>query len=219
MSPEISRFSQELAAKVGEEALSKNCSKGVSVFREGDKYLGPWLLVKGSVVLVKSSAAGKEQLVREIEPGEVFAEVPLFKTFGWYPITARCATAAELRLLPVEKAKACLQADPKLAWLAACALAGRLSDFRETFFDLTLADAQKRLLRYLVRRLEGKPNAELGIVRLGINHQDLALLLGIRPESLSRALTELEEAGKLKRLARQTVQLFPKNISKESLEW
>jgi CRP/FNR family transcriptional regulator len=219
MDPLIAGFSRELVRLVGSEALSKHCSKGVHVFQEGDKYRGPWALVKGAVVLAKTSAAGREHLVRQIEPGEVFAEIPLFKSIGLYPINARCATASELLLLPEQKVRQVLTQDPKMAWMAACALAGRIADFREILFDLTLADVQKRLLRYLMRRLEGRPNAVLGVVRLGITHQDLALLLGIRPESLSRALKDLEESGKLKRLSRQTVQLFPKRIPKEELEW
>jgi CRP/FNR family transcriptional regulator, dissimilatory nitrate respiration regulator len=219
MDPQVMKFSRELVRRIGRGALSKNCSKGVYVFREGDRYMGPWVLIKGVVLLVKTSASGKEQIVRQIEPGEVFAEVPLFKGIGWYPIHARCAVASELLRLPVEKVRECLTKDPQLAWMAACSLAGRIADFRETFFDLTLADAQKRLLRYLVRRLEGKPNPSLGVVRLGISHQDLALLLGIRPESLSRGIKELEKTGKMRRLSRQTFQLFPTKISADELDW
>lgn len=201
------------------EALFKTCSKGVLVFREGDPYAGPWMLSKGSVVLVKSSVAGKEQIVRQIDAGEVFAEVPLFKNVGWYPINARCATMCELHLLPAKKVHALLNSDPALAWSAACALADRITGFRDSLLDITLADARKRLILYLLRRLDGKPNASLGVVRLGISQQDLALLLGIRAESLSRALSELEGEGKLKRLSRQTFQLFKKQISKEDMEW
>ncbi len=219
MDAQILTFSRQLFQRVRLHALSKTCSKGVYVFREGDAYAGPWILHKGAVVLVKSSISGREQIIRQVEPDEIFAEVPLFKNIGWYPINARCATKCELHLLPVEKVRQCLKSDPKLAWTAACSLAGRIADFRDAFFDLTLADTQKRLVRYLVRRLQGRPNASLGVVRLGISHQDLALLLGIRPESLSRALTELERSGKLRRLSRQTFQLFLKKIPREEMEW
>lgn len=219
MNAHIQKFSRELFQALGKDALSKTCSRGVLVFREGDPYLGPWLLEKGSVVLVKSSLAGKEQIVRQVDAGEVFAEVPLFKNVGWYPINARCSTACELYLLPAERVRALLNSDPKLAWSAACALADRITGFRDSLLDITLADARKRLILYLLRRLDGKPNASLGVVRLGISQQDLALLLGIRAESLSRALSELEGEGKLKRLSRQTFQLFKKQISKEDMEW
>lgn len=218
MDPLISKFSRQLFEAVGTHALSKTCSKGVCIFREGDDYAGPWILHKGAVVLVKSSANGREQIVREVEPGEIFAEVPLFKNIKWYPINARCAANCELHLLPTARVVECLKSNSDLAWSAACSLAGRLADFRDTFFDLTLADTQQRLIRYLLRRLESRPNASLGVVRLGISHQDLALLLGIRPESLSRALTELEQAGKLRRLSRQTFQLDMKKIPKYDSE-
>ena len=219
MDPQILNFSRQLFEKLRKDALSKTCSKGVLVFREGEKYAGPWVLHKGAVVLVKSSRSGKEQIVRQIEPGEVFAEVPLFRNIDWYPVNARCATRCELHLLPVVKARECLKSDRKVAWPSACSLAGRIAEFRDAFLDITLADARQRLLRYLLRRLDGKPNASLGVVRLGISHQDLALLLGIRAESLSRALTDLERAGKLRRLSRQTFQLFLNKIPKEEMEW
>jgi CRP/FNR family transcriptional regulator len=219
MNTHILKFSQELLQALRKDVRSKTCSKGVLIFREGDSYAGPWILCKGSVVLVKSSVAGKEQIVRQIDEGEVFAEVPLFKGVNWYPVNARCATSCELYLLPAEKVRARLASDPALAWSAACALADRITGFRDSFLDVTLADARKRLILYLLRRLEGKPNASLGVVKLGISQQDLALLLGIRPESLSRALSELEREGKLKRLSRQTFQLFQKKFSKDEMEW
>jgi CRP/FNR family transcriptional regulator, dissimilatory nitrate respiration regulator len=210
----IENFSRLLAKKTAHAALSKKCSKGVFLFREGTKYLGPWLLEKGTLVLVKSSTSGKEQVVRQIEPGEVFCEVPIFRNVDWYPINARCSTACDLALLPVEHVKAALRNDPELAWAASCALAARITEFRDIVFDLTLTEAKQRLLRYLLRKLAGRTNASLGVVRLGMSHQDLALLLGIRPESLSRALTDLETAGKMRRLSRQTFQLVQKNIER-----
>jgi CRP/FNR family transcriptional regulator len=218
MNANILRFSKELFQALRAEARSKTCSKGVLVFREGDPYSGPWMLSKGSVVLSKSSVSGKEQIVRQIDVGEVFAEVPLFKNVDWYPINARCVTQCELYLLPAQSVRARLSSDPALAWFAACALADRITGFRDSFLDVTLADARKRLVLYLFRRLEGKPNASLGVVKLGISQQDLALLLGIRAESLSRALSELEKEGKLKRLSRQTVQLFKNKFSPEDME-
>jgi CRP/FNR family transcriptional regulator, dissimilatory nitrate respiration regulator len=218
MDPIVQQYSKLLFEKVKKQALSKSCSKGVLVFREGDKYLGPWILHQGSVVLVKSSTAGKEQIVREIGPGEVFAEVPVYKNIDWYPLNARCAESSELSLLPTEAVKSALKKDAELAWLAACALASRVTEFRDIIFDLTLAEAKQRLIRYLLRKLENRPNSSLGVVRLGISHQDLALLLGIRPESLSRALTDLEKAGKIKRLSRQTFQVFRAQLAKDDYE-
>jgi CRP/FNR family transcriptional regulator, dissimilatory nitrate respiration regulator len=218
MEPSVLQFSKRLFEKVQKSALSKSCSKGVFVFMEGEKYLGPWILHKGGVVLVKSSTGGKEQIVKQIEPGEVFAEVPIFKNVDWYPLNARCSEASELSLLPKDAVKSVLKKDSELAWLATCALASRVTEFRDIIFDLTLAEAKQRLIRYLLRKLESRPNPSLGVVRLGISHQDLALLLGIRPESLSRALTDLEKAGKIKRLSRQTFQLFQRHLAKADYE-
>ena len=219
MDAQVREFSELLRARAAKVALSKTCSKGVFVFLEGAPYLGPWVLQRGSIVLVKTSSSGKEQILRQVEPGEVFAEVPIFRDLAWYPINARCASDCELSLLPVAEVRRLLKTDPKLAWAAARALSGRVAEFRDIIFELTLAEAKQRLLRYLLRRLEGRPNASLGVVRLGISLQDLALLLGIRPESLSRALTELEATGKLKRLSRQTFQLFLKQITQQDRVW
>lgn len=214
----ILHFSKALLEHLGGAVRSKTCSKGMFVFTEGSKYSGPWILNKGVVVLSKSSSEGKEQIVKQVEPGEWFAEVPIFRDLDWYPINARCVSSCDLTLLPAGEVKNALQKNPELAWMAACALSRRITEFRDIIFDLTLAEAKQRLLRYLLRRLEGRPNASLGIVPLGISHQDLALLLGIRAESLSRALTELENSKKIKRLTRQTFQLFLKNIPLEERE-
>jgi CRP/FNR family transcriptional regulator len=219
MDAPLARFAALLAARLGPRAVPRRFAKGAFVFREADPYLGPWLLREGAVVLVRTSHSGKTHIVRQVEPGEAFAEVPLFRELGRYPVDARCASRSTLLLLPADEVRRLLRSDPALAWAAAAALASRATELRDAIFELTLAEAKQRLLRYLLRRLEGRPNAALGVVPLGINLQDLALLLGIRPESLSRALTELEAAGKLKRLSRSTFQLFLKRITRQDREW
>lgn len=216
--PPTQGLSDLLLKKVGAEALPRRCAKGDFVFREGERYQGPWILEKGVAVILKVSSAGKEQIIRQIEPMEMFAEIPLFLPADKYPINVRCATPCDLVLLPAGKVRRALQKDPSLSWTAACALAERIAHFRDSLLDLTLAEAKQRLLRYLLRRLETMPNAGFGVVRLGLSLQDLALLLGIRPESLSRALADLESSGKLKKLSRQTFQVFLKNIRQEDRE-
>ncbi len=214
MDEPIARFGRMLFESFRPPPVRRRSARGVFVFREGDAYLGPWLLHTGSVLVVRVARSGREQVVRQIGPGELFAEVPLFQEVGAYPVSARCAAASELSLLPVAAARRALRRDAVLAWAGARALASRIVEFREAMLDLTMAEARQRLMRYLLRRIEG-PHPEFGLVRLGISHQDLALLLGIRPETFSRLLAGLEAEGKLKRLSRQTLQLFLKKITEE----
>ena len=70
------------------------------IFSEGDPAENLYILADGVVDLIKSSPDGKEQLIRQVDEGETFAEAAMFSGES-YPVTA--ITRSEGSLLIISK--------------------------------------------------------------------------------------------------------------------
>src|SRR3990172_2305824 len=69
-----------------------------TLFREGEKGHSMFLMAQGTIQLFKTSAEGKEVVIKLVKPGEIFGEVVLFET-DRYPVSACALTPAEVFLL------------------------------------------------------------------------------------------------------------------------
>ena len=61
-----------------------------------------FLLMSGNIQLCKYSSAGKETVIKVVQPGEIFGEVILFEQ-DCYPVTAIALSAVKLIELPREQ--------------------------------------------------------------------------------------------------------------------
>lgn len=181
------------------------------LFTEGSRYEGPWRLQRGSAILTETAPGGRKVL-RPLVAGDVFAEEPLFGNQDHYSSDVLCTTSAELLLLPIEDAKDLIRSEPRFAWTAACLLAEKASELEDQICECTLMGVTQRVLIHLVRKIEKKVRGPFKIVRMGLCHRQLAANIGIRPETLSRALRKLEAAGKIRKLGRSSFQLFMDKI-------
>jgi CRP/FNR family transcriptional regulator len=168
--------------------------KKEAFFFEDDEGENIYFLVSGIVKLYKTNDEGKEAIVHFVKPGELFAEILLFLKHR-YPVTAE-ATEASLALgINAKKLYHLIEQKPDLAIKLIGMMAQRIKYFLSIIENLTLSDAKNRLLKYLKMQANKKNDNS---VILPITKGDLAILLGITPETLSRLLKKLSEEGIIK---------------------
>lgn len=168
--------------------------KKEAFFFEEDEGENIYFLVSGIVKLYKTNGEGKEAIVHFVKPGELFAEILLFLKHR-YPVTAE-ATEASLALgINAKKLYHLIEQKPDLAIRLIGMMAQRIKYFLSIIENLTLSDAKNRLLKYLKMQANKKNDNS---VILPITKGDLAILLGITPETLSRLLKKLSEEGIIK---------------------
>lgn len=167
----------------------KACSKGEMIFQEGESAAALFILVSGSVELIKSSPGGKEQFVRQIKKGETFAEAAMFAGDA-YPATAIARAKSEMVMIDKKRFVAFVRAHPDIALKIMGAMAKLLRHLNSLVSDISLGSVMGRLAGFLISRSEESRGKTF---ELGMQKRDLAFRLGTVAETLSRNLKKLRD--------------------------
>ncbi|MBT3311445.1 MAG: Crp/Fnr family transcriptional regulator [Desulfobacterales bacterium] len=173
-------------------AVEKEYGRGRSIFIEGDKGNGFYIVAEGSVKIFKVSMEGKEQILHIFGPGEPFGEVPVF-TGKMFPANAEAISKSSLLFFPRDDFINLISRNPSLALNMLGVLSMRLRQFTVQVENLSLKEVPGRLAGYL--RLLSKEQDNNVQVVLNISKNQLASLLGTIPETMSRIFTKMSERG------------------------
>lgn len=176
--------------------VSKEYKKGDVIFQEGEPGDGLFFVIHGAVKIVKLNEEGKEHIIHILGPGELFAEVLLFKK-GVYPATAVSQQDSCVGKILNSDLEAELLQDNHLALAMIRALSNRLQVAQQKIRNLALADASEKVIQTLKQLSieKGEPRAGEIAIFLPMNRQDLANLMGVSRETLARILAEWQDEG------------------------
>lgn len=152
-----------------------------------------YILHAGAVKIVRSSADGRQQLLRVLHPGDFDGDQGLLmdqqhqaQAVAMAPVTACVLYKKDFQTL--------LAQYPAIASQVIAALAQRIAALETQTTLVTTADVATRLAHYL-----GELAEALGpTFTLPMKKKELAEFLGTTPETLSRKLRELEAAKVIK---------------------
>ncbi|MBL8896817.1 MAG: Crp/Fnr family transcriptional regulator [Planctomycetes bacterium] len=190
--PLLKPLREEMLTELASTARALEFAGNEVVFRAGEPAAALYGVLSGSVVLYRSSADGREQVVHDTGAGRTIAEAAVFQ-YGSFPVHARAGTRGA-RLAQVEGARflAILDRDPAAMHSVLAALCRRLHELVDRVEILSLPDAGQRLARFLLR-LPAEGRAGSFRVRLPVAKKDLAAQLAMTPETLSRVLKRWRE--------------------------
>lgn len=168
--------------------VEKEFGKGETIFSEGDKGAGFYVVSQGLVKIFKVSLEGKEQILHIFGPGEVFGEVPVFMGEN-YPANAVSIQKSRLLFFPRMAFVDLVSQNPSLSLNMLAVLSMRLRQFAAQIENLSLKEVPGRLASYLI--LLYREQNQTGSILLTISKSQLASLLGTIPETLSRILAKM----------------------------
>lgn len=171
-------------------AVEQAYGKGQTLFLEGSKATGFYLILSGRIKIYKLSLEGKEQILHIFGTGECFGEVPVFAG-GNYPAHATTLEPSSVLFFPRDAFVALIKKEPALALNMLAILSKRLRRFTHLIEDLSLKEVPGRLAAYLLYLSEH--NKQLDSFDLDITKTQLASLLGTIPETLSRILGKMSQ--------------------------
>jgi CRP-like cAMP-binding protein len=179
-------------------AAPRRFGKRETVFREGERGDGFFVVASGKVKVFKLSEEGKEQVLHVLEPGQTFAEAVIFEG-GAYPAHAEALSDAELLFLPKRPFLELLEKHPKVAIRMLASLSRWLKRMTDLVESLSLRDVEARLVFYLSEELKARGVAPKDgvILELEVSKNVLASRLGTVPETLSRTLKKLQDEGRI----------------------
>lgn len=169
-------------------AVEKRFNKGQTIFSEGDKTTGFFVIVDGRVKIYKVSSEGKEQILHIFEAGQSFGEVTVF-TGQQMPANAQTLAKTNLLLFARTAFVELVTSNTSLALNLLAIMSKKLRQFAAQIENLSLKEIPARLASYLIY-LSEEQGTEDAVV-LNVSKGQLASLLGTIPETLSRIFAKL----------------------------
>ena len=167
---------------------------GQLLFDRGQPAQHFFIVLGGQVNLVLYSKAGEEKIVDILGPGQSFAEAVMFMEGSAYPVTATAAARSQVARFSNRDYISNLRESPDTCLRMLGHLSQRLHMRLREIEYLTLESATYRLVRLIESRLPPEQSGPTEIT-LAESRQELASRLSMKPETLSRILRQLSNAG------------------------
>ncbi len=183
------RNDREFYDKIDSISSLVNKKKKEIIFLEAQKGKNLYFLITGNIKLYKTNEEGKEAVIHFVEPGEFFAEIILFLE-NRYPVSALAIKNSYLLSIDSSKLFKLVEQSPDFAMKLIGVFAQRLNYMANIIKNLSIMDTKEKFLNYL-DTIKNRDNT----ATLNIPKQEIALLLGIKPETFSRVLRQLSDEG------------------------
>ena len=164
---------------------------GEAVFEAGDPADRFFLVVRGRVKVFRISPRGDEQVLHGYGPGSTFGEAAMWAG-GKFPAYSEAVERSALFILPREALRAAFAGNPDLAIGMMTGLSEKLRCFVQLVEDLSLREVPARLAGALLAEAKQAGSESF---RMRRTKAELAASLGTVPETLSRSLRKLKDAG------------------------
>ncbi|MDD3530601.1 MAG: Crp/Fnr family transcriptional regulator [Gallionellaceae bacterium] len=163
------------------------------VFQKGDPPAGMHIVIMGQVKLSIPSAHGSEKVVHMAGPGDTFGEAVVFLDRP-YPVSAVATQDSIVMLVRKYTLERALDGSPSLSRKMLASLSVRLHELIDDMEACTLRSSMQRVICYLGQLIPAGIDAPCS-VQLPSSKQTIASQLNLAPETLSRMLGQLVEAG------------------------
>ncbi len=185
--PVFATLGDDQIEQLGAQMVRREVSKGELVTVEGQPAEGLYVVASGRFKRFKISPGGHEQILKFLQPGESFGEVPLLDG-GPDPAGTEAMERGILYVLPRTRFEALVEQSPELALGLIRFLADRLRHFTQLVEDLSFRHRTERVAKLVLERsVVGDLNQ--------LTQSDMAAATGTAREVVGRALRELEQRG------------------------
>jgi len=170
--------------------------KGQLLFNKGDRPHGFYVLKEGCIQLSFPSEQGTERVLEVIKPGETFGEALLFLDKP-YPVSAQAVQDSLVLDVPGEVILSLLDEDCRLARKMLAGISMRLHELVANLETCSMRSSTQRVACMLLHHAPDKTTNQYE-VKLPAAKQTVASQLNLTPETFSRVLHMLCEAGLIK---------------------
>ncbi|MCW5515775.1 response regulator [Muriicola sp. Z0-33] len=170
----------------------ENFSKGVEIFREGDRSNTIYLILKGVVKCNKMDEDGKE-LITSLNKADEFLGFTSFADNTLHRETATAVEDTEVAGISKSQLKDILQNNQNVSIELMELLTDNITDIKEQLLQMAYSSVRKKTAQTLLQFSEILNKDPKGPIR--ISRSDLANVAGIATESLIRTLSGFKREG------------------------
>lgn len=191
-------------------------SQGMQLYRygageivcwQGENCPGLFTIHKGSVKLFRISPKGRELIIRVLEEGRSFNEVPVFD-LGQNAVNVAALEESEIWVVDRLVIRQALEENPEFARAVILKLSQNLRMLVNLVEELSFHQVTNRLARLI---LQLHPEQLQGTTSQRITQDQLAARLGTVREVVARSLRELERSGAI-RVRHRQIQVVNRDI-------
>ncbi len=193
--PLFSELPKADLANLAAAAHVREFDRGAILFLSGEMPDGMYCVLEGQIKLSLTSRTGLEKVVDLMGPGRSFAEALMFYDRP-SPVTAQAVKKSLVAVIPGRVIIGEIQRSEPFARRMLAGLSARLHHLISDLEMLCLQSSMQRVIGALLSEVPPSipPDAEIR-VRFPASKGLIALRLNLTPETFSRALHELAEAG------------------------
>lgn len=178
------------AKRMAASCRFRQVEKGEIIFWQADPAEAAFVVRSGRISIVLNSPDGRELVLEDMHPGELFGELGLL-TRQPHSAGAVARSACNLLIIPREAFLAAMDEEPALARAILVLTASRLQLSVNREISLAFMNAHARLARYLLSLEERE--RERGYVT--ISQEDLARGTGLIRQTVAKALGQWRRDG------------------------
>jgi CRP-like cAMP-binding protein len=182
--------------QIAREVSAVRLDAGQPLFSRGDQAEAFYVVAMGRIKLSLYAADGAEKVVDVMGPGRSCAEALMFAETPRYPVTAEALEESVALRVPSASFRRLLHANDAACFRMLAELSARLHAQLREIEALTLQNASQRLAFHLAQRAAA-PDGDGHLARLPEPRTVIASQLGMQPETLSRVIRQLTDAGLL----------------------
>lgn len=188
--PLFSHLSPKSAQALASACRFRHLEQGEILFFQSDTAQAAYVLKTGRVSIKLSSADGRELVIDEMRPGEIFGEIGLL-TRKTHSAGATARHKSQVLVIPREAFLRVMDREPKMARHILDITARRLQRSAAREMALAFMDAEARLARYLLALEEQEQDK--GYVTA--SQEDLARGTGLIRQTVAKALGRWRREG------------------------
>lgn len=179
--------------------------KGENIYSAGDQSDSLYIVSKGKIKIYRLSESGKEQLLRMLHPGDFTGELALFNETIH---EAYADTIEETNVCTIKRSEfqKLLLKYPSISLKVLAEFSSRLEQSEKQMTRFATEKVESRLAIFLVECVNNEKQS-MEIV-LPMNKKDMASYLGTTPETISRKLANLEDAGYIKQISNNKIKIL-----------
>ncbi len=183
-------LSENILKDVAEHMHLREYQRGDVLFWEGDPCDGLHIIEQGSAKIFKLSPQGRQYIVRILQEGDTFAEVPAFDE-GTNPVNVEALETCRVWVINTEKLHKLIQEHPVFAQKVLANFGKMLRGLVRMVSEMAFYQVTHRLAR-LIAELPQEKSAPHW------TQEQLAARLGTVREVVARSMKELERSGAIK---------------------
>jgi len=191
--------------EIMEAIQSDSYKKGEIIYRPGEQSDSLYIVRSGKVRIYRLSESGKEQLVRFLNTGDFTGELALFSE-SVHEAYAEAVENTDICLIRRTDLQKFLLKFPSISLKILAEFSSRLEKSEKQTTRVSTEKVETRLALFLAECLEADESSMEFV--LPMSKRDLASFLGTTPETLSRKLTDFEEAGYIKQKPHRKIEVL-----------